>query len=159
MTYAQWIEVFTDVMRNEESAINTLSPEEILNIKVIMCRLAHTPPHVLFSVSHSTTAPSNASRAWSATHLTLGSWHAKVKQLAKKSAQKEARKLTQTTIVTDKQSNTLQLNKKPKSSVVSPEPKTGPPTLAGDGKNGNSKLLEKIRSARTPGTSSVELQY
>ena len=66
-------------------------------------------------------------QAWSAAHIALGSWHAKLKQMAKKAKLKDSCCLTQTTFATDAASLTLQLTKKSKiATVVSLISKPGP---------------------------------
>jgi hypothetical protein len=130
---SKWVEILTGVVRNDD-CILVLSTPETIQFKVIMSRLAHTPPNALFSVVRSSTDPSNASRAWSAAHLALGSWHAKVKRAAMKEAQKAAKNKIQTTLKADANSQmTLQLQKKSTPSLVSPDPKARPgnPSLAG----------------------------
>jgi hypothetical protein len=71
-----WTELLMGVV-NKMDIFDNVNKHNIIEILVFMGRLAHTPPNVLFHVVHSSTEPTNASRAWSAAHLAIGSWHAK----------------------------------------------------------------------------------
>lgn len=123
LSSSKWIEILVGVANNEE-VIHVLSDDEAIRIKVIMCRLAHTPPNALFSVHRSSTDPTNASRAWSAAHLALGSWHAKLKKMERRALQQAAKQQTQATLVADKDSNmSIHVSKKKSVTIVSPDPK------------------------------------
>jgi hypothetical protein len=120
-----WLEVLTGVANNSD-AMTAIPDQDVLRLKLFMSRLAYTPPNALFPVSRSSTDPTNASRAWSAAHLAIGSWHARVNKLARKEAQKQAqaaaRNKVQTTLVADKNSQ-MSISAAKTAPLVSPEPK------------------------------------
>jgi hypothetical protein len=83
-----WTELLTGVV-SKMDIFDNVNKHNITEILVFMGRLTHTPPNALFQVVRSSTEPTNASRAWSAAHLTIGSWHAKVRRDAYKATQKQ----------------------------------------------------------------------
>ena len=76
LSTSAWIGLLPKVFHNDDDTTQFLSNSNLTRFKVIMSRLSYTPPNSLFQVSQSSTDPTNASRAWSAAHLALGSWHA-----------------------------------------------------------------------------------
>jgi hypothetical protein len=120
-----WLEVLTGIANNSE-ATNAIPDHDILRLKLFMSHLSYTPPNALFPVSRSSTYPTNASRAWSAAHLAIGSWHARIKKLARKEAQKQAqasaRNKVQTTLVADSNSQ-MSIYAAKTTPLVSPDPK------------------------------------
>jgi hypothetical protein len=121
-----WTELLTGVV-NEMDIFANVNKNNIIEILVFIGRLAHTPPNALFQVVRSLTEPTNASRAWSAAHLAIGSWHAKVRRDAYKATQKQLKsamkkgKQVQTTLCADENSQMTIQNPTP---LVSPDPKT-----------------------------------
>ena len=153
LSSTEWLMAMTEVSRNCDGLDHALTDLKFVQVKVIMCRLAYTPPSAIFQVSRSSTNPTNASRAWSVAHLSLGSWHAKLKWMEKKACLKDKQKLIQSTLTTDSSTNTLQLTKKPKATIaVFPSAENVPPTnlVASTGKRSSANVVKATLHIQPP---------
>ena len=61
LTTTEWLTAMTEVSRNQDDSESPLLPSEYVQVKVTMSCLTHTPPNALFSVTCSSTEPTNAS--------------------------------------------------------------------------------------------------
>jgi len=78
--FEQWCFAMQTVVANQDDDL-PLESIECDRLKYVMNRLAHSPAQEIFRGVTTSIAPGQAAFAWRAAHVTLGSWHAKTRQV------------------------------------------------------------------------------
>jgi hypothetical protein len=100
LSLKQWTGCMTAMTCNFSST-EVLTGKEMSHFKVFISRLGHTPASCLFHVRQSVTAATQASRAWRAAVLTIGSHYLKKKP---KTLENPKKRQVQTMLTTDNDS-------------------------------------------------------